>query len=101
MPNENYIAGRAFEYSTKKVYEAKGYTVLRTAGSHGEYDLVAYRPWTPVLMIQCKRVATQAEAVRLIRNFREEPPMPPGGASFQQRLEVKVKGSKERHGVTV
>lgn len=37
-----YRAGRAYEYACKKKLEAEGWTVLRTAGSHGEADLVCY-----------------------------------------------------------
>ena len=43
MVNKNYIAGRRFEYKVKKYYEDKGYTVLRTSGSHGFADLIAVR----------------------------------------------------------
>jgi len=41
MPNKNYIKGRAKEYKLKAELEKQGYTVLRTAGSHGFADLIA------------------------------------------------------------
>jgi Holliday junction resolvase len=64
MPNKNYVNGRAFEYRIKKEYEAMGYLVFRTAGSHSPADLIAFpkmSDWftgkgisaVPVL-IQCK-----------------------------------------------
>ena len=57
MVNKNYIAGRRFEYKVKKYYEDKGYTVLRTSGSHGFADLIAIKPLPNgriIIFIQCK-----------------------------------------------
>ena len=57
MVNKNYIAGRRFEYKVKKYYENKGYTVLRTSGSHGFADLIAVRNGVNpkrIVFIQCK-----------------------------------------------
>jgi len=59
MPNKNYVKGANFERQVKKQYEEIGYLVVRTAGSHGVADLVAFPPlrnvkeWNPIL-IQCK-----------------------------------------------
>ena len=64
MVNKNYIAGRRFEYKVKKYYEDKGYTVLRTSGSHGFADLVAVKNDynARIIFIQCKnRKATKQE----------------------------------------
>ena len=44
MPNKNYTAGRALEYKVIKDLHSKGLKGLRTAGSHGEADIVAYHP---------------------------------------------------------
>lgn len=41
------------EYKVKKFLESKGYYVVRSAGSHGIYDLVAIGE-TDVLLIQLK-----------------------------------------------
>ncbi len=49
----NYEKGRAKEYRLKKKYEKMGYTVLRTAGSHGFADLIAVGKVT-VVFIQSK-----------------------------------------------
>jgi Holliday junction resolvase len=55
MVNKNYIKGRNYEYKIKKLYELAGFTVLRTAGSHGFADLIAVRMETKeVIFIQCK-----------------------------------------------
>jgi len=55
----NYTKGRAFEYEVKKFYEDKGYTVFRTAGSHGLVDIIAIASANDSiglpLLIQCKK----------------------------------------------
>ena len=44
MPNRNYTAGRALEYKVIKDLRSKGLEGLRTAGSHGVADIVAFHP---------------------------------------------------------
>ena len=44
MPNKNYLAGRAMEYRVIKDLRSKGLEALRTAGSHGVADIVAFHP---------------------------------------------------------
>jgi predicted RNA binding protein YcfA (HicA-like mRNA interferase family) len=39
----NYTRGRAKEYRVAKRLRAQGWTVLRTAGSHGPFDLIAIK----------------------------------------------------------
>jgi len=41
MVYTNYHRGRNFEYRVKKYLEEKGYFVVRSAGSHGIFDLIA------------------------------------------------------------
>jgi hypothetical protein len=101
VPNKNYLAGRRLEYKIKKEWEKQGFIVLRTAGSHGPFDLVAYRMHHPVVMIQCKRVATLGQAMTLIRKWTEKPPIAPGVVHFQQRIEVYVKSERKLFGFTV
>ena len=43
MPNRNYIRGRQHEYDVKTLLEKAGYTVVRSAGSHSLFDLVAIK----------------------------------------------------------
>lgn len=64
MPTNNYRRGRAAEYELKKKLEKEGYTVLRTAGSHGPFDLIAYTDddSNPVRFIQVK--TTKSESVK-------------------------------------
>ena len=44
MPNSNYRNGRALEYKVIKDLRNKGLEGLRTAGSHGVADVIAYQP---------------------------------------------------------
>ena len=60
----NYSKGRDFEYKVMHRFEEAGYTVFRTAGSHGIADVIAIKKQlvddylestqTEVLLIQCK-----------------------------------------------
>lgn len=52
---KSVIKGRKREYKWKHIYEAKGYDVLRSAGSHGFADLVAIDTKNKkIIFIQCK-----------------------------------------------
>lgn len=87
----NYTRGRAFEYVRKAFYEEMGYAVLRTAGSHGLFDLVAIRG-TQVMLIQCKRVRSQSAADLLIKRWKESPPLTNGPT---QVLDVYVQATRK------
>jgi len=91
MPNKNYHIGRKFEYEVMNELKGPGCAVMRTAGSHGPFDVIAINKDGACGMIQCKVVETEAEADRLIRAFRERPPFPPASCEFVQRIEVKIK----------
>ena len=99
--NANYQKGRRFEYERVAHYKSLGMGVIRGAGSHGEWDLVA-TDWSRGLVyhIQCKSVGSMVTANRLLTRFRESPPHIPQAGCYQ-RLEVKVKGSTEVHSVTI
>ncbi len=66
--------------------------VLRSAGSKGAFDLIAIRS-DRVILIQVKRCQTKAQADRLIRKFKANPPLQIG--PYMQLMEVQVKGSRE------
>lgn len=51
--NNKYRRGRALEYRVKKWLEERGFHVIRSAGSHGRYDLVAISD-REIVFIQCK-----------------------------------------------
>jgi hypothetical protein len=43
MPNKNYLAGRRFEYQVKEALEKMGWTIIRSSGSKGLFDLVGVK----------------------------------------------------------
>jgi hypothetical protein len=88
MTNKNYRAGRRLEYESMKRWEEKGYLTVRTAGSHGEYDVVAYRLDRKPEFIQCKRVSDEAAGKRLIRSFKEDT-IPSSTKLWKLRLRVQ------------
>lgn len=93
MPNKNYVAGRRLEYQFKKDWEAEGAIVLRTAGSHGLFDLVAINEQQgEITFIQCKRVTTVAAHNKLADDWAKKPPLNINANVFQA-LVVKVKGN--------
>ena len=44
MPNPRYEAGRAYEYKVMNRLKAEGYICMRSAGSHGHFDVIAIKP---------------------------------------------------------
>ncbi len=94
MPNINYNRGRAFEYKRKAWWEGRGYTVLRTAGSHGPFDLIAITPHDNITLIQCKRVETGAEAIRIREAFMKDPPLTKS-RNYIQNIEIYVASLRE------
>lgn len=41
-PNANYVNGRSLEYRVLNLFRKAGWQGHRTAGSHGEYDVVVW-----------------------------------------------------------
>jgi len=77
MANKRYVRGRNFEYRVKKYFEAKGYFVVRSAGSKGVFDLIAITDGE-IIGIQCKRYGkiTENELNRIIevaKKYRIKP----------------------------
>lgn len=92
MPNRNYVAGVRLERDVMEMYRKLGYSVARTAGSHGSYDVLAFDPQRPIELIQCKRCSTEAEKDKLYRDFKTKT-IP--SKFFHQALAIKIKGSKD------
>ena len=92
MPNYNYQSGRRTEYQVKRRYERAGFTCVRAAGSKGNWDIVAFGEYPYVKLIQVKRVKAQAEAKRLLRQFKATNPAPKG---FHRVMEVYVSKTRE------
>jgi Holliday junction resolvase len=98
MPNKNYLAGVRFEREVMKDLETDGWTCFRTAGSHGQYDVIAIRVDRKPLFIQCKRVTDENDHKRLVIKFRETAVT---SQYFHQQLAVRVKGATGYKTLTV
>lgn len=79
MPNAQYRRGARIEYIIKKIYEDDGYTVFRSAGSHGPADLVAVNGKS-VLFIQIKSITAddfvgteRTKAIELLKSMDVPP----------------------------
>jgi len=70
--NRNYNRGRAYEYKAKKALEQQGWTVIRAAGSHGPYDLIAFKEGQRVRCIQIKATKVAAGIRLLERRFSDQ-----------------------------
>lgn len=66
-----YSKGRRFEYEVKKKFEEAGFFCVRSAGSHGVFDLLCVRngiPWG----VQCKvGKITEEEKRRIVETGRK------------------------------
>ena len=95
----HYEIGRRFEYKVAKQMRDAGYVVMRTAGSHGFYDLIAIRNASPhvVVMVQCKTTQTYRQAKRLLNQFVAHPPFQSFLCDFEQRLVVWTKDTRKQY----
>lgn len=59
MTNKSYAAGRRAEYKCIEHLREEGWPAVRTAGSHGPFDVVAWSG-KHILLIQVKKVNTLA-----------------------------------------
>lgn len=93
MPSKNYNAGRRMEYLFKQELENWGYLVIRSAGSHGPFDLIAVDHADlfhhPVRLIQVKSVATEPQKDRLLRTWKA--PLSPS-PHYRQEVIVRWNG---------
>jgi Holliday junction resolvase len=76
-----YRKGADHERAEKQRLEADGWYVIRSAGSKGPVDLVAYKPGQPALFIQCtiskKSAATERALIDLAEDFAGSGPPSP------------------------
>lgn len=96
MPNL-YAKGRRAEYRARKQLEDEGYAVIRSAGSKGPWDLVAYRPthWWSIpaaRMIQVKSYQNPPSETAIDRLLQELNNYPIPGC-FGRELWVYIKGN--------
>jgi Holliday junction resolvase-like predicted endonuclease len=65
-----YAKGRRLEYKSMAMLACEGYRCLRTAGSHGEFDLLAFQP-DHILLVQVKGNTKPSKSeIAKIRAFR-------------------------------
>ena len=50
-----YASGTKFEYLVRDYYKKNGFQVMRSAGSKGAVDLIAWNMYGDVMLIQCKK----------------------------------------------
>jgi hypothetical protein len=84
-----------------KEYETEGWIVMRTAGSHGKWDVIAlFHTGGGILvhLVQCKVVKNEVGIKREIAKFKKEAPFPAYiEGDVDQILRVKVTGAKGDH----
>ena|SRR3990167_2971761 len=85
--NAAYVRGRRFEYARRKFYREAGCACVRSAGSHGPWDLCAVAPDGTVFFEQCKVTQSEATVARLGALFYEKPFLPKSCA-YRQILAI-------------
>lgn len=68
MGEKNRIRGINYEHDVVKMFKNAGYNAVRTAGSHSDYDVIAWKKASNskvkkilfVAMIQCKTEKTKS-----------------------------------------
>ena len=89
MTNVNYIKGRAFENYVANYLRRNGFYVIRAAGSHGVYDLVAIRNGI-AYGIQCKTNGrlSRKELIRILETSERYGIIP--FLAFRNNKRVKI-----------
>lgn len=87
--SDRYRRGRRFEYQRMKHWRDRGYTVIRSAGSHGPFDLIAFRNHE-VHFIQCKMLQGEAAAQHLMGLWIASPPLEES-EHYTQHIEIAIK----------
>jgi hypothetical protein len=77
----NYTRGRTKEYAVKKDLESQNYSVMRTAGSHGDWDLIAFQHEGPLHLIQIKYTKEGIPTKNELSRF-EAAPIPNGARAY-------------------
>jgi hypothetical protein len=80
-----------------KKYREAGCKVVRASGSHGEFDIIAWRSGVKPNFIQCKVVGTVGDGGRLAEAWRARE----SEQWFHQTLVIKLKGETTPSEVTI
>lgn len=76
-----YRRGRSKEYAFMKMMKEDGYTTLRTAGSHGDWDVLFYKDKGAMHMAQLKYTEDGKVTKNEFTRF-EEAPVPEGAGAY-------------------
>jgi Holliday junction resolvase len=89
MPNANYARGVRYERQIMAQLKASGYSVVRASGSHGLFDVIAFRSGSPVIAVQCKcsKTLSKAKAEERAKAFVKAPPLSPS-IHFSQVISI-------------
>ena len=69
MPNSRYDRGRAYEYKVMRKLREEGFYAIRSAGSHGYFDIIGIKPPQSTVekgqirVIQCKTGKSKKHAI--------------------------------------
>ena len=92
--SDKYRKGRRFEYERMAFWREKGYQVIRSAGSHGPFDLVVFRD-EEVHFIQCKVLDSEARAQHLMGMWLANPPLRVS-EHYEQHIEIAIKNGNRK-----
>jgi Holliday junction resolvase len=87
----NYTRGRAKEYAFMKQLREDGYTALRTAGSHGDWDVIFYKNEGTLQLAQLKYTEDGKVTKNELKRF-DEAPLPKDSRAY---LVTYKKGQSE------
>lgn len=71
MSRNRYKSGARKEYRVKKYLESQGFKVIRSAGSHGVWDLVGIKDGR-IVLIQVKSKSSAREGLKQLLDFKEK-----------------------------
>lgn len=84
----HYAAGRRAEWRAQRILEAAGYTTVRTAGSHGPADVIAW-DLMRVRFVQVKRGVARMSPLE--REAFEAVPVPANGTREYWRFPARCR----------
>jgi hypothetical protein len=71
LTNRNYIKGASYERKVKRYFEEHNYSISRSAGSHGIFDLQGHDD-SATWDIQCKAGMSKKEALALVDKLADD-----------------------------
>jgi len=91
MVNTSYKKGYTQELNAKKELEEQGYTVIRSSGSHGAFDLVAFDfNHFRLIQVKAKKVFSRKEREIEIKKLGEYSKKVPHNARIELWIKLKT-----------